>query len=49
MIGSEKPLPVKEALENLVHPRDNDSVIAGQYWVDGWQAARLLGLQAHHC
>ena len=38
------PISSKETLGNPVDPRDNGAVIAGQDWVDGWQAARLLGL-----
>jgi hypothetical protein len=34
----------RETLGNPGDPRDNDAVIAGQDWVDEWQAARLLGL-----
>jgi hypothetical protein len=38
----------KETLENPARLRENGAVITGQDWVDGWQAARLLGLRAHH-
>jgi hypothetical protein len=37
-------ISAKETLGNPGDPRDNDAVIAGQDWVDEWQAARLLGL-----
>jgi magnesium-transporting ATPase (P-type) len=42
------PVVAKEALENPSDPRDNGAVITGQDWIDGWQAARLLGLRADH-
>jgi hypothetical protein len=38
-----------EALEDPSDPRDNGAVITSQDWIDGWQAARLLGLRADHC
>jgi hypothetical protein len=38
----------KETLENPGHLRDNGVVVAGQDWGDGRQAARFLGLRAHH-
>ena len=38
----------KETLGNPSDPRDNSSVITGQDWIDGRQAARLLGLRADH-
>jgi hypothetical protein len=38
----------KETLENPAHLRENEPVTAGQDWVDGRQAAWLLGLRAHH-
>jgi hypothetical protein len=39
---------VRETLENPARLRENGAVITGQDWVDGRQAARLLGLRAHH-
>jgi len=42
------PFNAKEALESPSDPRDNGAVITGQDWIDGWQAARLLGLRADH-
>jgi hypothetical protein len=41
-------LPARETLENPGHLRDNGVVVAGQDWGDGRQAARFLGLRAHH-
>ena len=38
----------KETLGNPGDPRDNGPVMAGRDRVDGWQAARLLGLRADH-
>ena len=38
----------RETLENPARLRKNEPVIASQDWVDGRQAARLLGLRAHH-
>ena len=38
----------RETLGNPGDPRDNGLVITGQDWIDGRQAARLLGLRAHH-
>lgn len=37
-----RPPDLKETLENLAHLRDNGSVMAGQGWVNGRQATRLL-------
>ena len=37
-----KAFLAREALENRADLRDNGLVIAGQDWVDGRQAARLL-------
>jgi hypothetical protein len=53
LIDQAKPLGgscslAKETLENPANLRENWTVIAGQDWVDGWQAARLHGLRAHH-
>jgi hypothetical protein len=41
-------LTIKETQENPAHLHENEPVIACQEWVDGRQAARLLGLRAHH-
>jgi hypothetical protein len=41
-------LAAKEALENPAQLRNDEVVISGQNWVDGRQAARLLGLRTHH-
>jgi hypothetical protein len=46
--GAEPIVLFRETLENQGHSRDNGSVIAGQDWCDGRQAAWLLGLRAHH-
>jgi len=35
-----------EVLENPVCLRPNEIAIAGQYWVDEWQAVRLLSQRA---
>ena len=37
-----------ETLGNPGDPRDHGAVNGGQAWVDGWQAARLLGPRADH-
>jgi hypothetical protein len=41
-------ISLRETLENPAYLRENEPVTAGQDWVDGRQAAWLLGLRAHN-
>ena len=35
---------LRETLENPARLRENEPVIAGQDWINGWKAARFHGL-----
>jgi hypothetical protein len=48
MLDAECLFLPRETLEDPASLRENEPVIAGQGWVDGWQATRLLGLRADH-
>jgi hypothetical protein len=48
MLDTEFLFLPRETLEDPASLRENEPINAGQGWVDGWQATRLLGLRADH-